>query len=849
MRLLHLNLLAFVLCLNNFGVCDWVTLRGNLQRTGFVASQLQPPFRLAWVRHFVKERIGTCVEPIVADGKVFITTHNGSVYALDAETGQPLWRFKAHDAFLHSLSYAEGLVIAANTDGCLYALDSKTGRLRWFVFVGQGGFSASPIVSEGVVPIGSRVGKFVAVDLRSGKVRWQQDFKVPIRQTASVANGRVFVTAEDLRVRCLDIKTGKILWVSKPLNGQTARDYYPVIVKVNGKTFVIIRTNPVREMSHQIGRDRELLCKVAGITDSWQAIEAWTRSEKAKGSPDLWEREQATIIRYLQENRDAQTFFVLDAETGEELPPLPILWIAGCQGVGAPPVVLPDGRLLVFYRSAYGNWNLGVAPLVALGLLDLTKQRVTPLFHAHGMTPPWNTFWGTADESQNFIVIGDTVVIIHQGTLSGFNLRTGELFKIWGERDSWGGFRNLPWARNEWHGPAQSGIAVWGNRIYWHTGSRILCIIWGESGQPAKDVGIDGATVRTQTSPKLPQPSQELLRKQLESVVNEVLSTRWMPFHLEPGLGGREVAFNDSGELFEALAWAYPHLSIDLQRQVKDFLSREWQTHPPFTKSAWYHPNVGKPREWFPIPNELRHIGDLHHPFGKLYAVWLWALRCGEWERVRTSWEAIRNCFSEFAESGWHLNPERGDLSANRYLASLIAFRKLAERFGDSESAAKAQRLIEATQNALLAWWEQSAKQVKLPIFRNINEWDAFINSGDALFFRIVPHRAKIVLFHDLTPEIAEAVKREVPEAVRRIWQTFELLCPTWHLVGEERQVHYGERFVDPPDFSLSAFKALAWLLDAPASELARRVDIPFCQADLSYAVKIALVLERLELR
>jgi len=698
-------LVFFILCFNGFGVCDWATLRGNPLRTGFVASQLRPPFRLAWVRYFVNERIGTCVEPIVANGKVFVSTHNGSVYALDAETGQPLWRFRAHGAFLHSPAYAEGSVIAASADGCLYALDAETGQLRWFVFVGHGGFAASPTIDKGTVLIGSRTGKFVAVDLSDGKIRWQRDFEVPIRQTASTADGRVFVTAEDLRVRCLDIKTGKVLWVSKPLNGQTARDYYPVIAKVNGKTFVIIRTNPVLEMSHQIGRDRELLCKIAGIADGWQAIEAWTRSEKAKGSPDLWEREQTAIIRYLQDNRDFQTFFALDAETGEELPPSPILWVAGCQGVGTPPVVLPDGRLLVLYRSAYGNWNLGVAPLVALGLLDLTKRRIIPLFHAHGMMPPWNTFWGT-------------------------------------------------------------------------------------------------------------------------------------------------VAFNDSGELFEALAWAYPHLTADLQRQVKDFLAREWQIHPPFAKSAWYPPNEGNPREWFPVPSELRKdSGDLHHPFGNLYAVWLWASRCGEWERVRASWEAIQSCLGEFAESGWQLNPDRGDLMANRYLASLIAFRKLAERFGDSDGAARAQRLIEATQNALLAWWERSAKQMSLPVFRDINEWDAFIRDGDALFFRIVPHRAKIALFHDLTQEVAETVKREVPEAVQRIWKTFELLCPTWHLVGEERQVHYGERFVDPPDFSLNAFKAYAWLLDAPASELAKKIDIPFCRADLSYAVKIALVLERSELR
>jgi len=65
--------------------------------------------------------------------------------------------------------------------------------------------------------------------------------------------------------------------------------------------------------------------------------------------------------------------------------------------------------------------------------------------------------------------------------------------------------------------------------------------------------------------------------------------------------------------------------------------------------------------------------------------------------------------------------------------------------------------------------------------------------------------------------------------------------CPTWHLMGEERQVHYGENFVDPPDFALDAFKAFAWLRDASAQELAQRVDIPFCRADLSCITKLAL--------
>src|SRR5690242_19501235 len=73
---------------------EWPTLRGNIERTGYVHSEVLsspplPPLRVAWVRYFDAERLGTAMEPIVARGKLFIATHNGSVNALDAATGQP----------------------------------------------------------------------------------------------------------------------------------------------------------------------------------------------------------------------------------------------------------------------------------------------------------------------------------------------------------------------------------------------------------------------------------------------------------------------------------------------------------------------------------------------------------------------------------------------------------------------------------------------------------------------------------------------------------------------------------------------------------------------------------------
>ncbi len=817
-----------------------------MERTGYLTGSLRPPFRLVWVRHFEGERISTCVEPIIADGKLFIPTHNRNLYALDARTGEPIWRFQAHGAFLHSPAFARDLVIAGNTDGFLYALEAGSGEMRWRVFGGRGGFSSSPTIAEGKVFIGSRSGKFIAVELASGKIIWQKDIGVPIRQTASYSEGKLFVTAEDMRVRCWKGETGELLWTSQPLIGQTARDYYPIIVKVGNKKFLIIRTNPILNMAQLLSRDRGLICQNAGVDDSdWRNIDAWIKSEESRGSEELWEKEQEAIIRYLEEHPEARTFFVLDAETGKEVGQPPILWTGGCQGVGNLPVALPNGTLLLIYRTAYGNWTLGVAPLVSLGILDLTKNRITPLFHKQGHQPPWNTFWGTADESQNFLLIGDELLIIHQGTLSGFDLRSKELFPIWGERDSWMGFRNLPWARNEWHGPSRGSAAVVDERIYLQVGSRVLCIAMGEEGEPGQDIGIKGENVPTNLAPPPPQTELSQLKELLSSSVEGFLSTNWMPLYIEPGLAGGELFFRRSSDVFETLSWAFPHLPQEFQKRVKTYLAKEWEEHPPYSPSYEYNFQQGNKREWADIPLDLRTPQeDGPHPFGNIYAVWLYAERCGEWERVRKSWEEIKASFKDFLTRGWQLD-EKGDLWANRYLASLIAFQKIAERIGDSEAVEEARRMVESTSSALIRWWQRSEENLKLPIFQNIVEWDTFIGKGDFLFLSIRPHKAKLALFHDLTPEVASLLKEKVPDALNRIWQIFQLLCPTWHLVGEERQVHYGENYLDPPDFSLDAFKSLAWLKDASWKELTGKLDIPFSQADLFFIVKLATILDK----
>ncbi|MFP4056385.1 MAG: PQQ-binding-like beta-propeller repeat protein [Candidatus Brocadiia bacterium] len=827
---------------------DWPTLRGNNQRTAYVHAALEEPFHVAWARYFQGERLGSAVEPIVAEGKVFAGTHSGNLYALDARTGEPLWRVEAHAPFLHSPAYANGIVVAGTTAGPLYGVDAARGEVLWSLTHGRGGFSGSPMIEEGTVYAATRLGTVFAADLRTGATSWVRHLEVPFRQSPAFADGRLFLTGEDLRTRCFDARTSRLYWTSRPLMGQTARDYYPVVAETPAATAVVVRTNPVLQMSRLIGLDRGLLCRAAGLEDpGWKDVAAWAESEKSDGTAEQLAEEQEAILRHLAEHPEARTFYILDPLTGLELERAPVLWCAGCQGVGIPPNVLPDGRLFVFHRTAYGHWSHGVAPLVGLGLYELKANRIALLRHAHGTAVPWGVFWGTADESQNFLIARRTALLVHQGTLSGYDFDSGRIFAIAGKRDTWGGFHNLPWARNEWHGPARGGVAVAGGRIYWQTGSRILCIVAGQRGEGAADAAVRGADVPTRSAEPVAPPSREALRRRLRELADQVLAERWAPLYVQPGLAGREFFFDHSGELFEALAWAFPHLSPEQQEKAKALLGEQWERHPPYTAQAWYPLDEGRRRERFAVPEELlrRGRGPRHHPFANLYAVWLYARRCGEWERVLAAWKGIRAAAQDFLDSRWKLDPEKGHLFANRILASLLAFARMAEKVPDPAAAAAANPTLERTTEAYVAWWKASGQAAELPVFENIRQWDGFIHKGGALFHKVSGHRAKVALFRDLSPEVAALARARAPEAIDAVWQAFDALCATWYLAGEERQAHYGENFVDPPDFALGAFKALAWLRGAEPQALARRVDIPFCKADLAYLAKLAIALER----
>ena len=81
--------------------------------------------------------------------------------------GGILWTFETSGPVRSSPAVSGGLVFVGGTDGSLYALDRETGMERWTADVGSP-ISSSPAVGGGLVVFGSRDGVFYAVDSRSG---------------------------------------------------------------------------------------------------------------------------------------------------------------------------------------------------------------------------------------------------------------------------------------------------------------------------------------------------------------------------------------------------------------------------------------------------------------------------------------------------------------------------------------------------------------------------------------------------------------------------------------------------------------------------------------------------------
>ena len=86
-------------------------------------------------------------------GVVYVGSQDNYVYALDAFTGDLVWRYETGWRVLSSPAITDGVVYVGSLDHYLYALDAATGNLLWRYKTGDTvtyEVSASPAVVGGI---------------------------------------------------------------------------------------------------------------------------------------------------------------------------------------------------------------------------------------------------------------------------------------------------------------------------------------------------------------------------------------------------------------------------------------------------------------------------------------------------------------------------------------------------------------------------------------------------------------------------------------------------------------------------------------------------------------------------
>ncbi|MBB4841753.1 alcohol dehydrogenase (cytochrome c) [Paucibacter oligotrophus] len=148
----------------------------------------------AWAFSFGGEKQrGQESQPLIHEGKMFVTASYSRIYALDAATGKKLWKYEHRlpegimpccDVVNRGAALFDNLVIFATLDAQLVALDQASGEVVWKEKIDDyaAGYSATaaPLIAGGLLLTGLSGGEFGVVgrvearDPRTGQMVWSR---------------------------------------------------------------------------------------------------------------------------------------------------------------------------------------------------------------------------------------------------------------------------------------------------------------------------------------------------------------------------------------------------------------------------------------------------------------------------------------------------------------------------------------------------------------------------------------------------------------------------------------------------------------------------------------------------
>ncbi len=274
--------------------------------------------------------------PAVANGVVYVGSADTNVYAIDAGSGEELWRFTT-DGEVHARPWvsSNGLVYVGNETGTLYAIDVES-QTSVMEYSAGDSIRSTPWVVDGIAYFGTYDFSLLAVDTATQQEVWKFETGGEVLTSPQVIEGVVYATSRDGNAYAVDAATGKELWRFKVDVDETwVAPSSPVVdggivsVGGNGYAFGLNATTGAKEW--EITTDDAVLADPAVAyatayfatnSGSLYAVDTWT-GDPLWNVTGGWGNDQPIVyngVLYIN-SYDADTGMVLlalDPKTGEE---------------------------------------------------------------------------------------------------------------------------------------------------------------------------------------------------------------------------------------------------------------------------------------------------------------------------------------------------------------------------------------------------------------------------------------------------------------------------------------------------------------------------------------------------
>ncbi|HRX71934.1 MAG: outer membrane protein assembly factor BamB [Gammaproteobacteria bacterium] len=176
-------------------------------------AELQAIAQPIGVQQLWETRIGSGAEkqfirltPALADGHIYAASHDGTVAALDALSGQRLWEISTNLPISGGVGLSDnGLVLVGTSEGEVVAFRQENGQEAWRARASSE-VLAPPRAASGIVVVRAVDGKFTGFDANSGELRWVYTHAMP---ALSLRGSAPPLVTRDLVIAGLD--SGKLL--------------------------------------------------------------------------------------------------------------------------------------------------------------------------------------------------------------------------------------------------------------------------------------------------------------------------------------------------------------------------------------------------------------------------------------------------------------------------------------------------------------------------------------------------------------------------------------------------------------------------------------------------------------